>query len=211
MNRLLQTARNDGWYVLGSRVLSALLGSVRNRCIARRCGVRKIRIGPQSRLSGLSFMTIGEEFSAEEGLWIEALGSRNGQTFTPRITIGQRVRASRFVHIAATHLVEIGDDVLIGSNVLITDHNHGQYSIRHSSPHVAPAQRALDDDRQVRIGSNVWLGDGVVVAAGASIGDGAVIGAHSVVLGNIPAYALAAGLPATVRKTYSFTTREWSA
>jgi lipopolysaccharide O-acetyltransferase len=178
--------------------------------IGRKLGVKKIRIGARPLLEGLSFIEMGEDFWAQEGLWMEAISSHNGQAFTPRIIIGRRVRMSRFVHIAATNLVEIGDDVLVGSNVLITDHNHGQYSRRHTPPHIAPSLRPLDEDRQVRIGSNVWLGDGVVVAPGASIGEGAVIGAHSVVLGCIPPFAIASGAPATVRKNFNYDSQQWS-
>jgi lipopolysaccharide O-acetyltransferase len=154
---------------------------------------------------------MGEDFTAGDGLWLEAITRYNQQSFSPTIIIGNHVRISHFVHIAATNLVEIGDNVLIGSKVMITDHNHGQYSKRHSSPHLAPSLRPLDLDRRVVIGRNVWLGDGVVVAPGATIGEGCVIGANSVVVGNIPAFTMAAGAPAKSRKIFNFDTNTWSA
>jgi serine O-acetyltransferase len=49
-----------------------------------------------------------------------------------------------------------------------------------------------------RLGDNVWVLAGAVVAGGISIGDDAVIGANSVVLSDIPACAVAAGSPARV-------------
>jgi lipopolysaccharide O-acetyltransferase len=152
---------------------------------------------------------MGEDFSAGSDLWLEAITAYNQQTFVPRIIIGNHVRISNSVHIAATNLVKIGDDVLLGSKVVITDHNHGQYSREHSSPKTPPTLRPLDRDRQVTIGRNVWLGDGVVVTPGSSIGEGAVIGANSVVVGHIPANTIAAGSPATVRKTFSVSTQTW--
>jgi len=45
----------------------------------------------------------------------------------------------------------------------------------------------------IRVGSDVWLGAGVVVLDGVTIGQGAVIGAGSVVTGDVPAYAVARG------------------
>ena len=52
----------------------------------------------------------------------------------------------------------------------------------------------------ITIGDDVWLGYGVVVLDGVNIGSGAVIGAHSVVSKDIPANAIATGIPAVVQK-----------
>lgn len=196
--------------MLGATLVELLAGLVRNFLISRKLGVRKIKIGPRAYLRGLSFVDIGEDFLAGDGLWLETITRYNDQNFLPKIVIGQHVRVSHFVHITATHFVEIGDNVLIGSKVMITDHNHGLYTREeHTSPHIAPSLRPLDRDRRTVIGRNVWLGDGVVVTAGASIGEGSVIGANSVVLGSIPAFTIAVGVPATVRKTFNFDTGKW--
>lgn len=50
----------------------------------------------------------------------------------------------------------------------------------------------------VTVGSDVWVGRGAQILAGATIGDGAVIGAKSLVNGDIPPYAIAVGTPAKV-------------
>jgi hypothetical protein len=50
----------------------------------------------------------------------------------------------------------------------------------------------------VRIGPDCWLATKVTVTRGTDIGRGVVIGANSVARGNIPAYAVAAGVPAVV-------------
>lgn len=210
MKRIVRLFREDGFYVLFVQLTAYTCRRIRNLLLAHKLGVSKVRIGSGATLRGLSFIRIGEDLSTEEGFWLEAISQYNDQIFSPQITIGQHARLSRFVHIAATNRVSIGDHALFGSNVLITDHNHGQYSRAHTSPDIPPTLRPLDADREVTIGNNVWLGDSVVVAAGASIGDGAVIAANSVVTGHIPAYSLAAGAPATVRKTFNFDTRQWS-
>ncbi|MGA3049486.1 MAG: hypothetical protein ABSD67_22855 [Terracidiphilus sp.] len=121
-------------------------------------------IGPHAYIRGLSSIEMGEEFAAGDELWLEAVTKYNDQFFHPRIAIGKCVHLSHFVHIAATNYIEIEDDVLIGSKVVITDHNHGQYSRLHTSSHIAPAFRPpLDHDRRVTIGRNVWLAEGVRV------------------------------------------------
>jgi acetyltransferase-like isoleucine patch superfamily enzyme len=55
-------------------------------------------------------------------------------------------------------------------------------------------------ERKTTIGNDVWLGNGVFVRAGVTIGDGAVIGARSVVVSDIPPYAIAVGNPARVKR-----------
>jgi lipopolysaccharide O-acetyltransferase len=177
--------------------------------VAGKLGCPDIVLGPRCYLRGLAYMRIGKNFHAGEGLWLEAITAYPGQTFSPSIVIGNDVYISRWSHIAATHRVEIGDGVLIGSKVLITDHNHGQYRKGTSDIDLPPAQRPLDQDRTVVIGKNVWLGDGVVVMPGVKIGDGSVIGANSVVARDIPPFTISAGAPATALKKFDFTTQEW--
>ena len=210
LHQLRRFERENGFYVLGTTLAGFCTGAVRNYLISKKFGVKKIRVGPGSYLRGLSSIRMGEDFSAGPGLWLEALTRYKDQTFSPRIVIGDRVQISHWVHIAATHSVEIGDDVLIGSKVMITDHNHGQYSHDlHTSPLIGPTMRPLDRDRRVVIGKNVWLGDGVVVTPGSSIGEGSTIGANSVVIGTVPPFTIAVGIPAIARKTFNFDTGKW--
>jgi len=211
LDRLRRFERENGFYVVATTLVERCSGVIRNYLISKKLGVKKIRLGPRSFLRGLSSIQMGEDFSAGPGLWLAAITQYRDQSFSPKIVLGDRIQISHYVHIAATHLVEIGDDVLIGSKVIITDHNHGQYSGDvHTSPLIEPTTRPLDRDRRVVIGQNVWLGDGVVVTPGSSIGEGAVIGANSVVIGNIPRFAIAVGTPATVRKTFNTDTGKWS-
>lgn len=52
----------------------------------------------------------------------------------------------------------------------------------------------------VVIGNDVWIGNNVMIMSGVTIGDGASIGAGAVVTKDVPPYAIAAGVPATVKK-----------
>lgn len=98
--------------------------------------------------------------------------------------------------------VEIGSFCSIARNVSIQEYNHNFRLI--STYHIL--QNVFGQDRKmevfskgkITIGNDVWIGTQCIVTGGSNIGDGAVIGANSVVIGNIPAYAIAAGSPAKV-------------
>ena len=207
--RLLRFWQENGLCVFTAMSAESLRGRARNYLISKKLGVQRIKLGPRSYLRGLNSIQMGEDFWAGEGLWLEAITQYNDQRFAPRIVIGNHVRFSHWVHVAATNSVEIGDDVLIGSKVIITDHNHGHYSKAHTSPLIPPSLRPLDDDQKVVIGNRVWLGDGVVVTPGAYIGEGTVVGANSVVRGRIPSFCTAAGSPAKILRTFDFNAQEW--
>lgn len=51
---------------------------------------------------------------------------------------------------------------------------------------------------KIRIGSDVWIGEGALIRRGISIGDGAVIASRSVVTKDVPPYAIVGGTPAKV-------------
>jgi lipopolysaccharide O-acetyltransferase len=182
-----------------------MLECLRNQIITRlklNClNLRGIYIGRRSIISGMENISIGDRLQTKDMIWIDAIARYGGQYFSPSIKIGQRVSMSRNVHIAAISSVIIGDDVMIGSNVLISDHSHGEPSaIFDTQALESVALRRLISKGGVYIGNNVWIGDGVVVLAGVSIGDHSIIGANSVVTKNIPERSIAFGNPARVRE-----------
>lgn len=127
-----------------------------------------------------------------------------------RLILGNDIQMNDFVHISAIDKVEIGDGCLFASHIYISDNTHGRMEggKNDSSPDVQPDHREYVT-APVKIGKNVWLGEGVIVLPGVSIGDGSVIGAHSVVSKNIPPACVAVGSPAKVIKKYSFEQGIW--
>jgi acetyltransferase-like isoleucine patch superfamily enzyme len=195
LTRAVRFLRMNGPFLLMGEIRHRTAIQVKRAMYGRRLGCSNLVLGAGARLRGIAHIRVGRNFQADDGLWLEAVTAHPGQTFSPSIVIGDDVSISKWTHIAATSRVEIGDGTLIGSKVLITDHNHGQYREDWDAS-VPPALRPLDRDRPTVIGKNVWLCDGVVVTPGSIIGDGAVIGANSVVVGAIPPGSIAVGSPA---------------
>jgi acetyltransferase-like isoleucine patch superfamily enzyme len=168
-----------------------------------------LHLGAGTRIMGASRVAIGDRFVAGPLLWIEAVEEYNGFKYLPRITVGRNVTCSDMVHIAATGEVLIGDGVLMGSKVHITDHSHGVYSFLDQDPPSTPPSRRRLSTGRVEIQGNVWLADHVVVLPGVTIGFGTIVGANSVVADDLPAGVIAVGTPAMPIKRYNETTASW--
>ena len=155
-------------------------------------------IRTDSILVGMEYMEIGSHFYCGRNAWIEALGRYRDQYFHPRMVIGDNFRMQHNCHIGCIKSVEIGENVLLGSKVYITDHFHG--NITADDVDVPPQERTLSS-KPVRIGNNVWIGDNVTVLPGVSLGDNVIVGANAVVTHSFPANTVIAGCPAKIIKT----------
>ena len=86
--------------------------------------------------------------------------------------------------------IEIGDNALIGQQVVIATLNHD----------LAPDKRANMSPAPVKIGNNVWIGAHATILAGVTIGDNAVVAAGAVVTKDVPANSVVGGVPAKIIK-----------
>ena len=160
----------------------------------------KSRIIPTlSNFLGGKYISIGSNCTFGIGCILTAWDSYHDQHFTPTITIGNNCSFGNHSHITAIHQIIIGDNLLTGPNVLITDNSHGQNTTL-AELQMAPNQRPLYSKGAVHIGNNVWIGQNACIMPGVTIADGAIIAANSVVTHDIPAYSIAAGVPAKVIK-----------
>ncbi len=133
-------------------------------------------------------MTIADEFILSD--------LRPGQAQCPKISIGDRCTIMYRFQCNAAQSVRIGQDVLIASNVLITDSDHVVEA------GVPTARNPKLVTQPVCIEDNCWLGQNVVIVKGVTVGHDSVVGANSVVTHNIPPYSVAAGNPARVVKSH---------
>ena len=115
---------------------------------------------------------------------------RNGA----RISIGREGNIGENCFIWAgdsTGRIDIGDHVSLAPGVFLTasDYQFASGTLLRDQP---------KRERDIRVGSDVWLGTGVIVTAGVTIGDGCIVGAGAVVTKDLPAGSIAAGIPAKI-------------
>ena len=158
-----------------------------------------VRILPPYLIYGQWNIEVGKYFSAGQNLWLEALDMYGRQRYTPCIIIGEGVSVQRNCHIGAIDSITIGNGVLMGSNILITDHAHGDTSKEQNR--LSPGSRPLYSKGPVVIGNNVWIGDNAVILPNVTLGDGCIVGAGAVVTKSFPAGSVIGGNPARLLKT----------
>lgn len=171
--------------------------------IARSClvwGGRLHRLGDRSvmhrplLIRNPRCLSVGDRVTIERQSVFADLAPGRGPY--PKISIGDGCTILYRFQCNAAERVAIGRDVLIASNVLITDSDHVV------EPDGVPVTRNSQlITRPVAVGDNCWIGQNVVVLKGVTIGSNSIIGANSVVNRDVPACSVAAGNPARVIKT----------
>jgi len=109
--------------------------------------------------------------------------------------IGENVSIHDFCYIDAIGGIKIGDNTRIAHNCSLITGQH-KYNI--------PGRAIINSGyttARISIGSDVWLGTGVVVLPGVAIGDGSIVGANSVVTKDVAPYSLVGGVPAKFIKS----------
>ncbi|MEW6690498.1 MAG: acyltransferase [Pseudomonadota bacterium] len=178
-------------------VLEGLLGALpgrRGRLLRRlyyrarfaACGPT-LSIGEHAEIACPENVHLGDRIYLDRGFVLRACEGG-------RIAIGDDFGANGNVRLIADcgGRITIGDKVIVGPNVVIraADHSFARTD--------TPIREQGHAAGEIVIGSDVWIAANVVVVQGARIGAHAVIGAGSVVTGEIPAFAVAAGAPARV-------------
>jgi len=109
------------------------------------------------------------------------------------ITVGKRVFINEGCCFQDQGGIEIGDDCLIGQQVVIATLNHD----------LNPEKRKDMLPKPVKIGNNVWIGAHATILPGVTVGDNAVIAAGAVVNKDVQANTVVAGVPAKIIKNIS--------
>ena len=115
------------------------------------------------------------------------------------IFVGDHVHLGRGATLMASESkILIGDKVVFGPYVTIIGGDHNISVVGSFMYDVA--QKRPEDDLDVIIEDDVWVGTGAVILKGVTIGRGSVVAAGAIVTHNVPPYAVAVGVPARVLK-----------
>ncbi len=104
------------------------------------------------------------------------------------IRIGKNVFINTGCHFQDQGGITIGDNTMIGHNVVLTTLNHDFSAERRRDMYPAP----------IVIERDVWICASVTITPGVRIGEGAIIAAGAVVTKDVPARVIAGGVPARV-------------
>ena len=152
-----------------------------------------------SRYPG-SVISLGSGVALDSAIRSNRLGGFSPcvlRTVTPTasIRLGDRVGLSNSV-IVAGDSIEIGEDTIIGSGVMILDNDFHAMGTGFSW-----LSECSKNSRPIKIGRGCFIGSRSMILKGVTLGDRAVIGAGAVVTKDVPAYSMAAGNPARIVRT----------
>ena len=135
------------------------------------------------------------------------------------IVVGKNLAISYGVKIYPSQYVNIGDNVMIGRDVIISTSKSGRspisignnVMIAHRSLIIGGNHEYSRTDIPINIQGegvqgaiivedDVWIGAGCIILSGVRIGKGSIIGSGSIVIKDIPKYSIAVGNPAKVIK-----------
>lgn len=172
--RLVQAPPSLRWHL--GRVMSAVL----YRHALAGLGPGSVIVDPRV-LRGVEGITIGARTAIYGGAWLQC------EPGGGPLTIGDDVYLGHDVHLHAIDPLTIGSGCVLADGVFIATTDHERED-RAGSRGTGP----------VHIGERVFIGQRAVILGGVSIGDGATIGAQAVVTRDVPAGAVAAGIPARI-------------
>lgn len=137
------------------------------------------------------------EFKGDNGTF--SIGEKAGIFGTFRvghdcnIKIGNGVTSTNAVYVTCAEKtnIYIGNDCMLATNNQIrTDDSHGIYDLN--------TGKRINPSKDIFIGDHVWLAYGATVLGGAHIGNGCVLGAFSLVKKHFPENCILAGVPAKI-------------
>ncbi len=155
---------------------------VEKPCLLMGGGHKKINIGSHTIIQSHSVLGCYDNY--------------RGKSYNPSIVIGDNSSIGEYNHFTVINHLKIGDGLLTGRFVIISDNNHGGMSKEEAIQ--TPLERELKSKGGISIGNNCWIGDKASILGGVHIGDNVIIAANSVVTHDVPNNCIVAGVPAKI-------------
>ena len=167
---------------------------------------RNVTFGVNVALRHPHKIRIGDDVVIDDGCCLDAKGTDNAG-----IAIGDGVFIGRNTILSCKNGdIVIDDDANVGFNVEIFSASRvrlGKNALVAAYTYLVGGDHLYDQldtpvlyqgrtARGIEVDDNVWLGAHVVVSDGSQIGRDAIIGAGAVVIGHVPPFHIAAGVPA---------------
>jgi acetyltransferase-like isoleucine patch superfamily enzyme len=154
-------------------------------------------IGRNVSIEGLPFISGHCEIHIGSDVYLGGkLDVLSGRFFEkPRLVIKDKAELGWNVRLTVNREIIIEERVRVSSDCRISDSDGHP---READLRARNAPLNPKDIRPVRICQDAWIGNGTHIMKGVTIGEGAIIGANSVVITDIPPFALALGNPAEV-------------
>jgi acetyltransferase-like isoleucine patch superfamily enzyme len=168
-----------------------------------RFGERSVIYAPRAILNPHR-IEIGEDVLIHENAMFSVVERFNGREHQPHLRIGSGTNIGAGLWISCVGEIEIGENNLMGHNVLIADSYH-----EYQDPDTPIIRQPMAPPEPVRIGPGCIVGPHVAILAGVSIGANSFIAANAVVTSSVPPNSVVVGNPARVIRHFDRARGEW--
>ncbi len=131
------------------------------------CG-QNVRVSPKCFFSGISNINLGNNVSLGMGTTVLSVKAK----------------------------LTIGNDVMFGPNVTVITGDHRTDVIGRTMASITENEKVPENDLDITIENDVWVGANATILKGVTIGTGSIIASGAVVNKDIPPYEVWGGVPA---------------
>jgi acetyltransferase-like isoleucine patch superfamily enzyme len=126
---------------------------------------------------------------------------RKGSFNYDHIHLGNNVSigANACFMCAIAHIY-IGNHVMFGPHVFMIAGGHRTDILGRYMDEIKSNEKRPEDDRDIIIEDDVWIGANAIILKGVRVGIGSVVAAGSVVTKDVPSFSIVGGVPAKVIK-----------
>ena len=129
------------------------------------------------------------------------LGRRLRMSGAKNLFLGDNVSIGEDARFMCTRAkIIMGDNIMFGPGVTCITGGHRMDIIGRYMVSVTNEEKRPEDDRDIVLEGDNWVGANVTILRGVTIGEGSVIAAGAVVTKDVPAYSIVGGVPAAVIK-----------